>query len=144
MAQFPSWEGTLRYGEPLGSTSHSLLWSKAMNCKLCASENQRKYSSEINVHFPGLRNLDKPPVFVFPKLLVCMDCGFTEFAIPETELRLLGKDAAAHGSKTCPTQGWSFDLSEVAAGLPFGSGKIETLESAADKPLAVKDGFYRQ
>jgi hypothetical protein len=41
------------------------------------------------VHFPGLEGLHKPIVWVFPKLFVCMDCGFTEFAIPETELELL-------------------------------------------------------
>ena len=115
-----------------------------MTCKSCNSENQRRFNSEINVHLPGLKNLDKPPLFVFPKLVVCMDCGFTEFAIPETALRLLGEDVAASGTRTCPTQGWSFDLSEVAAGLPFSSGEIEIRESAADKSLAMKNSFYRQ
>jgi len=114
-----------------------------MSCKLCTSENQRRFSSEILVHFPGLENLDKPPVFVFPKLLVCMDCGFTEFAIPETELRLLGKTPAARGSATLPTRQWSLDLSEFVAGLPFSTGEIETPECAADKPLTLKYGFYR-
>lgn len=64
-----------------------------MNCRSCTSENQRTFDSEINVHFPGLKNLDKPSVFAFPTLVVCMDCGFSEFAMPETELRLLGIDA---------------------------------------------------
>jgi hypothetical protein len=45
--------------------------------------------------FPGQKNLDKPTVFVFPKLLVCMDCGFAAFSIPEAELRLLGKRPTA-------------------------------------------------
>jgi hypothetical protein len=108
-----------------------------MTCKSCTSENHRKFSSEINVHFPGLKNLDKSPVFVLPKLLVRVDCGFTEFAIPEGELRLLGKDAMASGTTTLPTRQWSFDLSEFVVGLPFSSGQIETLECAADKPLAL-------
>jgi hypothetical protein len=44
------------------------------------------------------RNLDKPVVWVFPKVVVCLDCGTAEFAVPETELRLLAKgDAAAAG-----------------------------------------------
>jgi hypothetical protein len=115
-----------------------------MTCKSCSSENQRKFDSEISVHFHGLKNLDKPPVFVFPKLVVCMDCGFTEFAIPEAGLLLLGEDAAVPGTRTSPTQGWSFDLSEVAAGLPFSRGEIEVRESAADKSLAMKNSFYRQ
>jgi hypothetical protein len=68
-----------------------------MNCKSCTSVNQRAFNSDINVHFLGRQNLQEPSVFVFPKLLVCMDCGFTEFAIPETELRLLGKAATDLG-----------------------------------------------
>ena len=43
----------------------------------------------------GLENLDKPAVFLFPKLLVCLDCGFTEFTITKTDLRLLGAGVEA-------------------------------------------------
>jgi hypothetical protein len=57
-----------------------------MACKLCRSENQGEFVAEINVHFPGLKDLDKPSVLVFPKIAVCLDCGFTEFLIPKTEL----------------------------------------------------------
>jgi len=60
-----------------------------MRCKSCKLESQLEFGAEMNIHFPGLEALDKPVVWVFPKLLVCMDCGFTEFAIPETELALL-------------------------------------------------------
>lgn len=114
-----------------------------MTCKSCSSENQRNFSSEIIVHFSGLKNLDTPPVFVFPKLLVCLDCGFTEFVIPEGEVCLLGQAAPELGAPSHPTQGWSFDLTEVAAGLPFRSSESEIRKPAADKPLAMKDGFYR-
>ena len=48
-------------------------------------------ASLMIVHFPGLEGLDMPAIWVFPKLLDCMDCGFTEFAIPETELVSLAK-----------------------------------------------------
>jgi len=48
-----------------------------------------EFPAEINIHFPGMENLAKPPVFVFPTLLICLDCGFTEFSISETELPLL-------------------------------------------------------
>jgi hypothetical protein len=114
-----------------------------MNCKTCTSENQRTFGSEINVHFLGLKNLDKPSVFVFPKLLVCMDCGFTEFAIPETDLRLLGKDTLGSETARSPVLAESVDLSEFVAGLPFSTGEIETGECAADNPLALKNAFYR-
>jgi hypothetical protein len=50
----------------------------------------------MGLHSPGLKNIDKPVVWVFPDLVVCLDCGFAEFAIPEAELGLLAKgDAAA-------------------------------------------------
>jgi hypothetical protein len=62
-----------------------------MSCKSCQSQNLRNLTAEIAIHFPGLKGLDKPIVWVFPKLLVCLNCGFTEFAIPETELRRLAK-----------------------------------------------------
>jgi hypothetical protein len=61
----------------------------AMICKSCTSKNHLRFSAEINVHFGGWAGLSKPGVLVFPKLLVCMDCGFTEFAIPEAELARL-------------------------------------------------------
>ena len=62
-----------------------------MTCKACPSANSLELSAEINVHFGGWEGLKKPSVLVFPKLLICIDCGFTEFAIPERELaRLAG------------------------------------------------------
>ena len=65
-----------------------------MSCKSCQSENVRTLNGEVAIHFPGLEGLDKPIVWVFPRLLVCLNCGFTEFAIPEAELRQLVADAA--------------------------------------------------
>jgi hypothetical protein len=78
------------------------VWGELMTCKSCRSENQRKFVSEINVHFSGLKNLNKPSIFVFPNLHVCMDCGFAEFAMPEGELRLLANDGVAYGNTTTP------------------------------------------
>lgn len=54
-----------------------------MCCRLCNSEKQSKFATEIAIHLPGLST---PHAFLFPKILVCLDCGFTEFSIPETEL----------------------------------------------------------
>jgi hypothetical protein len=65
-----------------------------MYCKSCGSENQRNLVGEIAIHFLGLEGLNKPVVWVFPELMVCLDCGFTEFAIPQNELRLLEQAAA--------------------------------------------------
>jgi hypothetical protein len=69
-----------------------------MPCKSCGSINQRKFTAEMGIHFPELKNIDKPVVWVFPELVVCLDCGAAEFAVPEEELRQLGKrDVAAAG-----------------------------------------------
>jgi ssDNA-binding Zn-finger/Zn-ribbon topoisomerase 1 len=67
-----------------------------MPCKSCGSVNQKKFSAEMGIHFLGLENIDKPTVWVFPEVIVCLDCGTAEFAVPETELRQLARgDAAA-------------------------------------------------
>jgi hypothetical protein len=50
---------------------------------------QERFNSEIAIHFSGIAGLKKPIVWTFPKLAVCLDCGFTEFFLPEGELRAL-------------------------------------------------------
>ena len=67
-----------------------------MSCRQCDSDNQRGFNGEMGIHFAGLKGLDKPIVWVFPKLAVCLDCGFTEFSISGTELpRLREQDSVA-------------------------------------------------
>ena len=61
-----------------------------MPCKSCGSVNQQKFSAEMCIHFP--ENIDKPVVWVFPEVVVCLDCGTAEFAVPEEELRQLAKE----------------------------------------------------
>lgn len=70
----------------------------AMSCKSCLSEHQSNLTSEIAIHFPGLKGLDKPIVWVFPKVLVCLDCGFAEFTVPEGKLSVLAKGTAVEGA----------------------------------------------
>jgi hypothetical protein len=60
-----------------------------MVCKLCSSDSQSSFTSEVAIHFPGLKGLDKPVVWAFPKLVVCLKCGYTQFTIPEKEVRVL-------------------------------------------------------
>lgn len=67
---------------------------KALPCKVCGSESVQKLRAEIAMRVPGLKNIDKPIVWVFPDILVCMDCGIAEFAVPEDELRILVKREA--------------------------------------------------
>jgi hypothetical protein len=57
-----------------------------MCCLSCQSGNQAEFPAEMIIHFSGLKNLDKPGVSVYPKLLICLDCGLSRFITPETEL----------------------------------------------------------
>jgi hypothetical protein len=51
----------------------------------------------MGIHFTGLQNIDKPIVWVFPDLFVCLNCGTAEFAVPKDELRQLEEGGAAPG-----------------------------------------------
>lgn len=69
-----------------------------MPCKSCGSVHQREFIAEMGIRSPGMQNIDELSVWVFPELIVCLDCGNAEFSVPEAELRLLAKgDAAAAG-----------------------------------------------
>jgi hypothetical protein len=66
-----------------------------MACKSCGSNNQSKFNGELAIHWSGLKNIDKPIVWVFPELVVCLDCGIAEFAVPEAQLLQLEKGHTA-------------------------------------------------
>jgi hypothetical protein len=68
-----------------------------MACKVCASENQKTFNGEVAIHFPGLVGLKKPIVWVSTKLLVCLQCGFAEFAVPEREMSVLAQGKVVPG-----------------------------------------------
>ena len=60
-----------------------------MDCKSCGSEKLGQFQAEMGLHFRGLENLDKPIVWVFPVVFVCLDCGNSEFIVPERLLNVL-------------------------------------------------------
>jgi hypothetical protein len=73
---------------------HSLV----MNCKSCLSDRQLEFLGEICLHFRGgLEGLNKPVVWVFPKVAVCLDCGSAQFAVPDTELRSIQENLGDAG-----------------------------------------------
>ena len=53
------------------------------------SDNERIFNGEVAIHFPGLKGLDMPIVWVFPKLKICLKCGVAQFELPESELQVL-------------------------------------------------------
>jgi hypothetical protein len=69
-----------------------------MPCQSCGSATQAEFTAEILIHFPGLKNLDEPAVWLFPKLLVCLECGSGRFSVPETELATIAKATVANES----------------------------------------------
>jgi hypothetical protein len=69
-----------------------------MPCSFCQSSHQAEFPAEVNIHLHGLRNLKYSGVLMFPKILICLDCGASRFTIPENELaRLVGTEEAATG-----------------------------------------------
>jgi len=66
-----------------------------MSCTRCLSLHQTELNTEINLHFRGLPNLGEPGIFVFPKVLVCLDCGLSEFVIEKRELAQITEKSIA-------------------------------------------------
>ena len=59
-------------------------------CPSCTSSRQKELTGEICLHFPGgLGSLHKPLIWVFRKVVVCLDCGVAQFAVPVAELKLI-------------------------------------------------------
>jgi hypothetical protein len=68
-----------------------------MACVCCGLENIAELWSEIAVHMPfdlSARPSDEPHPMVFPKLFVCLECGFTGFQVTEGELQLIADTLA--------------------------------------------------
>jgi hypothetical protein len=66
-----------------------------MYCVICQSGNQAEFAAEMLIHFSGIKYVDKPGVLAFPRITICLDCGFSRFTTPKTELRALGNETRA-------------------------------------------------
>jgi hypothetical protein len=62
-----------------------------MACNACGSQMQNTFNGEIALHFLGLEGLNEPIVWVFPKVVVCLNCGLAQFAVPDEQLSILAK-----------------------------------------------------
>lgn len=61
-----------------------------MKCQRCGtSPAARPFNGELALHFPGLDGLTKPIIWVFPRVLVCLGCGFAEFVVPDEQVQML-------------------------------------------------------
>src|SRR5215471_11010013 len=77
---------------PIPSLFNNATFGESVSCQRCAFSESRKFTAEINLHFPGWEGLTKSTVLVSPEIQVCLNCGFAEFSIPESELRRLAGD----------------------------------------------------
>jgi hypothetical protein len=106
-------------------------------CKSCASTNTGKFVSEVGIHFKGVDGLNKPIVFVFPELVVCLTCGHANFTIPETELKVL--------TTNTPVENAAVVLSSSgASNKRFKSrGEVKPVPTTTDETITVKHGAKR-
>jgi hypothetical protein len=70
--------------------SNAVMIDAVGRCQSCASSRQMEFLGEICLHCPGgMESLDKPPLFIYPKVIVCLDCGLAQFTVPEAELSVI-------------------------------------------------------
>ena len=62
-----------------------------MFCPHCRSDTQAEFAAEINLCFGGLKNIHIPGFLTFPRVVACLECGFSRFTIPEAELARLAR-----------------------------------------------------
>jgi len=70
---------------------------KVSRCNDCASFELIELSSEVCLHFPGLKGLKVEPIFICPKIVVCTECGFVQLRLSDRELEKVKEDAAKTG-----------------------------------------------
>jgi hypothetical protein len=71
-------------------------------CESCQSEHRETFNGEVAIHFSGLAGLNKPIVWVFPHLMLCLDCGFAHFEVPERERTVLSQGVLVDGALVWP------------------------------------------
>jgi hypothetical protein len=104
-----------------------------MYCAFCESSNQAEFNTEVMIHLSGLKSIDRPGVLVFPKVLVCLDCGFSRFTIPGTDLALLAD--VIRGLRPQPSNGVLARLDRM--------GEMVVRLCATDKIFSQYNRFHR-
>jgi hypothetical protein len=57
-----------------------------MVCPKCQSSSLSVIPAEIRLYRNTLRTMSHPPMTPSPDILVCLDCGWSEFSIPQSWL----------------------------------------------------------
>lgn len=68
--------------------------AKEYLCSSCAASTLVELEAEMCIHFRGLAGLDVEPILAFPKLRVCLYCGFIRSDLSAQELSRVREGAA--------------------------------------------------
>jgi len=71
------------------------------SCIHCQSENQHTFSGELALHFRGLEGLNKPIIWVFEDISVCLECGYAQFDVTERAVKILRTEVAVDVASAC-------------------------------------------
>jgi|KBSSwiStaDraftv2_1062776.scaffolds.fasta_scaffold01676_15 hypothetical protein len=71
------------------------------SCIHCQSENQHTFSGELALHFRGLEGLNKPIIWVFEDISVCLECGYAQFDVTERAVKILRTEVAVDVGSAC-------------------------------------------
>jgi len=69
-----------------------------MRCPSCRVGNPVEFRSEMILHFIGLKNVNNAGVWLFPTVLICLNCGVARFSVPEAKLASLAAGRSDTGS----------------------------------------------
>ena len=72
------------------------------DCHSPVSDNHKNFTGEVAIHFSGIEGLNKPIVWMFPQIRVCLDCGVAEFVVPARELQVLTTGRHVEGALISP------------------------------------------
>jgi len=54
---------------------------QSVTCRKCQSEACTVFPADVRIYINGSRTLSAPPVNPAPNILVCLDCGWSEFSV---------------------------------------------------------------
>ncbi len=57
-----------------------------MTCAKCASQALSSFPADVRLYLNGSRTISAPPMSHNPRVTVCLNCGHTEFSVPESWL----------------------------------------------------------
>jgi hypothetical protein len=57
-----------------------------MTCTKCDSQALSSFPADVRLYLNGSRTISAPPMNPSPKITVCLNCGHSEFSVPQVWL----------------------------------------------------------